>query len=75
MALEVDLFKTGNFFFFFFLTEKLPANFSQTLQTEEEKKRPKFDVELQMEPPQAPAVAAVAAVKTKDASAVKVTVM
>ena len=33
----------------FYLLEKLPANFSQTLQMEEEKKRPKFDTNLQVD--------------------------
>ncbi|XP_060558929.1 ATP-dependent RNA helicase dhx29-like [Ruditapes philippinarum] len=35
--------------------DKLPANFSQTLQIEEEKKRPKFDVDLQVNLPVAQA--------------------
>ncbi|XP_053396907.1 ATP-dependent RNA helicase dhx29-like [Mercenaria mercenaria] len=48
--------------------DKLPANFSQTLQSEEEKKRPRFDVELQVEPLQA---AAAPHVKAKDSKAEK----
>lgn len=40
---KVNLVHYTSFFFMLLFTEELPNNFSQALQKEEEKQRPKFD--------------------------------